>query len=651
MREVVRSCSKLQSLAVTRPFGQLHVRTAAFTPWLAVLALVLTACSRPDPTLVVIARLGDPHLEVAPPQTPRAIYLGNVSRPGVCGGAEDVFEVAVPDAASGLRFSVGLDRDSRTRDAGGLVRFVVKYRGQGGDAEWRQLHDNTVSSGDDWSSHVVDLDSIAQSETRLRFETERPAAAPSPGELHTRAACWGSVLFEGRAGASGAAPSVVLISLDTLGAAHLSCFEGFERVSPNMDTFLADSFSFRRAYAQFGNTLVSHSSLFSGLYPVRHKRYSDAPGRGGSPRMPSLRSLVGHLAASGYATVAFTENAFVGSAMGFGVGFDLYDNGPVGELFGEGARVTFENALTWLESFGPDRRFFLFLHTYEVHNPYRLRDAAATEFARQIGPVDGRSWNGLAFLRNVRAHNAGSRLMSKRTLARLRVLYNGEIHYLDRVVGDLLERLKALLPARETLIVLTSDHGELFGEGGQVGHGTSLHNRVMHVPLAFHWPGRIRTGEATTPVQLVDVFPTVLELVGIPIPEELDGRSLAAHLLGTTEHLAPRPAFAEHRQWLKDCDEDERAAPCLIEGYFVQTERFKLVRHRDGRSERFYDLDQDPLESRDVAAAHPKALAEHRELLTAYIDGAREETTDREDVELEIDADTRARLKVLGYIE
>jgi arylsulfatase A-like enzyme len=438
------------------------------------------------------------------------------------------------------------------------------------------------------------------------------------------------------------APNLILFSLDTLGASYLGRSGHADGVSPNIDAFLEESFSFERAYTQYPGTLVAHTSLFTGLHPARHGRYD---------RSLDLRgSYVAELAQRGYLTAAFTENANVGSAFGFAQGFDRWDDGE-GQGFDAvsgNATTTFGNAEAWLEQNGRGTRFFLFVHTYEVHSPYAPPDEDL-EVANALTPEDDRRFSPKDLSVAIMRHNQGLTPLPARDVRRFEALYTAEVRHLDRVLGHFLEQLALLGLERDTLVVLTSDHGEQFGQEGKLGHGQTLHNRVLHVPLGFRWPGRVQTGRYDGPVGLVDVMPTVVDLAELPSPGPRDGRSLAALLRGETKGVESRPAFAELQRDRGECQSWIGPGRCWLGRYAVQTDRYKYVSSEFPRWERLYDLVEDPDETRDIKAERPDELARHQALLADYRSrtGANAPALDDDD----LDALTRDRLEALGYIE
>jgi arylsulfatase A-like enzyme len=551
------------------------------------------------------------------------------------------FETTLAASGGLLGFSFGLDVVNA--DPSSAVDFAIDLERQGG---WQTIFQERVaSSAVGWHDRFVELEASDEPEAHLRFRTDVGAwAAPRNARVF-----WGGVSILGapdnEASDPDRRPSILLISLDTLGADYLGWFDGEADASPNIDSFLGGSFSFRRAYAQYGSTFPSQSSLFSALYPIHHGRYKRA--------RPALESLVSRLAGAGYFTAAFTENAWIGSAFGFARGFDWYDDGVSTGLMAFSSRHgedTFRRAGDWLERHGRTTRFFLFVHTYEVHAPYTPAAGAPRMLADRLTPNDDRVFDNKKMVASIIRHNRGGRDLEAADVARYRALHVGEIRGLDALVGDLLERIDRIGLADDTLVVLTSDHGDQFGEHGKLGHGASLHNRILHVPLAFRWPGRIPVGESREPVQLVDVLPTVLELAGIQVPEAIDGRSLAASFAGRGP--SARAAFSEMRLDTSECVRFGGRASCPHARYAVQTGRFKYVRSELPAYEQLHDLEADPLESRDVGARYPEELARHRRLLEEYLTttGDRVEGPTAEDPDA-VDGVTLERLRALGYVE
>lgn len=586
----------------------------------------------------MLSRLGDAEAPGTQPALGvERVELGNEDRFAATVFPGSSFEVEIDGRTSRIHYAIALrgETDERTYE------FSIEQNTSNG---WVPVSSERLDGQNvGWQDHTIDLSASPGATRRLRFSTGPPVpGTDKPAELF-----WGSVAFAARedtlvesdAESLPDPPNVILLSLDTLGAGYLDYFEHGPSASSQIEAFLDDSFAFRRAYAQYPNTLVSHASLFSGLYPLHHGVYPGTYKR--------LHSLVDTLAQHGYLTAAFSENGYVSSHFGFANGFDRYSNGRTLDRFEGDAKKTFEDATAWLAKLGSDSRFFLFVHTYEVHAPYVPRDEEALAASKRLTPNNDRIFDESVLT----GHNDGTRRLNKTGLDRLRALYIGEIQYLDRLVGEFMQNLRALGIENDTLIILTSDHGEQFGEGGKVGHGHDLHNIVLHVPLGFRWPGRFENAESQNPVQLVDVMPTVLELAGIAQPDRVDGQSLAMTLLADPEASPERPVFTELISSSSECMIHTGASSCRLGRFAVQTGNFKLITSEIPRRKRLYDLIEDPEETRDVSRQFPEEVAKHEALLARYLGSSQSQphTTDHDSPDL--DSEMRERLKALGYIE
>ena len=594
------------------------------------------------PVYEVVARLDGPGGPTIDPP-PRKVKLGTSTRSAITASPGSSFEIEVAQPGSLLLFSLGADSD------GADARFVVEAQAEAG---WQPIFDERMKSAKaGWDDRIVNLGEVAPRARRLRF-----AATFARAEAKVY---WGSIAFlrsQGRVRSLlESHPNVILISVDTLNAAHLSSFGNSPGVSPHIDDALGASFSFRKAYAQYPNTLVSHASLFTGLFPKRHGVYSSSP-------MVRSNTLAAMLAKQGYVTVAVTEDAYVSSGFGFDRGFDWYDDGEsekVEEVAGDAPR-TFKEASGWLDTFGATTKFFLFVHTYEVHVPYKLRTRDARRIVDRIAPgYHGRFESAYPGGEIEMDHNSGKTRLAADELKRVRALYAGKIHELDEVVGGFLRHLSVQPFAGRTLVVFTSDHGEEFGEHGKLSHGETLFTGALHVPLGFYWPGTLKSGTSETPVELIDVLPTVLDLVGVEKPPDIDGRTLAPIVLGKGAAEPSRPAFAEMRYVpfaeqrvpKGDCLQDGLTASCEINLFSVKTDRFDLIKSTQTGFEAFFDLDHDPAELHDVRDAFPRELESHRALLRDYADDAIRRNAGEAQPTPGVDDETLKRLKALGYVK
>lgn len=609
----------------------------------ATVALLISRPSRQE--AAVLGRLGNDGASALPAPVPaQKVKLAASTRSAVRVAANSRFETEAPPGTTKVALSIG-ESDAATA-ASGKSTFAVQQRVGG---EWRtilasELDDPTAG----WRDYEIAITGEPGAQpVELAFETRTPGSTGAAA----RELFWGSVnaiglRATGPFSRSVPRPNVILISLDTLGAGHLSSFGNEPGVSPFLDDLFARGFSWRRAYAHYPSTLISHASLFTGLLPVSH---------GVSLFDPLLRieTLADVFAKAGYSTVAFTENAFVSSDFGFDRGFDEYDNGETMVIQGgEGfAERTFARATHWLAENGARTPFFMFIHTYEVHAPYRPRDEQARRVTDRIDPgYDGRYRDSYPGNLDELAHNSGDRLLTEREMKHLAALYAGEINYLDRVVARFFAALEGMPLGDQTLVVLTSDHGEAFGEHGRVGHGETLFNQVLHVPLAFYWPGKIPPGSADTPVQLADVMPTILDLVGLSTTRKFDGVSLKMAMESGAEVPPNRPIFAELATAWGECRRMQLPDGCPTRRLAVQTDRFKLMTSELPPSQALYDLQADPGEMHDVAAQYPVELARYREYLRTY-EARQALPPASDDAPPEVGAETREKLRQLGYME
>jgi len=306
-----------------------------------------------------------------------------------------------------------------------------------------------------------------------------------------RVTCFALALFL----CSTARPStpVILISVDTLRADHLSCYQAGRHPTPHIDALAKGGTLFSQVSTPFPLTLPAHVALFTSTYPFANGVLDN-----GIPLQPAAITLATVLKKAGYRTAAFVGSFVLDRRFGLSRGFDVYDSPfdlhgkttvGVGERKRPGSQVA-EAATRWLES-NSDTPFFLFLHIYDLHAPYDL-------------PPDPSQRHG----------ETG---------------YSAELNYVDRVIGDFLASLDRHGLLQKALIVFTSDHGEGLGEHGESSHGYFIYQSTLHVPLLIHWPKgskRIPQDRVDEPAGLLDVAPTILDAIGIARPVEMRGRSL-----------------------------------------------------------------------------------------------------------------------------
>ncbi|MEM1245234.1 MAG: sulfatase-like hydrolase/transferase [Acidobacteriota bacterium] len=396
---------------------------------------------------------------------------------------------------------------------------------------------------------------------------------------------------------------VVLVTVDTLRADYVDPY-GDKGLTPHLAA-VADSGAYvLRATTHVPLTRPAHVSLFSGLLPtLTGIRDNTSPGQ--PPESPLLAE---RLQQAGFATGAFVSAVVVGEASGLQRGFEVYDD----DLEGDGSApflsaaqragaVTLARAADWLRSEvseGGDRRTFTWLHLYEPHDPYE----PPTEWASK-SPGDA---------------------------------YGGEVAYADDLVRQLDDVLVELGIREETLLVVTSDHGEGLGEHDELLHGFFAYETTLAVPLIFRGPRVAAGGQIGGPAGLVDVHPTVLELLDLEPTPALSGLSLAEQLRGTADRsFERRPQYAES------------LIPLLHFGWsdlrVVRGGDFKYIQ---APQPELYDLANDPGETSNLAPTDPERAANFRGVLERFLDAERAVESDA----ASLPADLLEKLGALGYV-
>jgi arylsulfatase A-like enzyme len=410
-------------------------------------------------------------------------------------------------------------------------------------------------------------------------------------------------------------PLVILISIDTLRADHLGCYGYGKNTSPHVDRFREDAILFRNAIAQASSTLPSHASILSSLIPWHHgARFSTK-----TALAEEVVTLTEVLKDRGYVTVSMNGGGQVSAPFGIAQGFDIYKTERKGDVFSR----TVERALPSLARHG-DGRLFLFLHTYEVHGPYTPSRACL----RKLGPAPESDLPRRLNNELRERINRGEVSIEPEDVRAVVHAYDAEIRSMDEGFGKLIRILKGVGIYDRSLIVFTSDHGEEFREHGILAqHSHSLYDELLRVPLLVKLP---RSRHAGTTVESlaggIDVAPTILEALGLPIPASFQGRSLLPDIEGTS----PEDLVVVS---LRDTPPERRVAS-------IRTDRWKLY---DGK---LFDLESDPLETRDVSGDHPELVA----LLADRLRRILEARTAPTGGEARLSDQTLQRLVELGYL-
>jgi arylsulfatase A-like enzyme len=436
---------------------------------------------------------------------------------------------------------------------------------------------------------------------------------------------------------------VILISIDTLRADHLGCYGYGKDTTPHADALAVDGALFSDTYASSSWTLPSHVSLLTSLSCFRHGVNLE------TDRMEESRpTLADILRAEGFLCAAVTGGGFLSPVFGFSKGFDVYKQAETSLWTSDAAGQVSAAAADWIET-NKDRDFFLFVHTYQPHNPYLPPAPYDTKF--QDAPTSLK-------MIDLGGHLGGPRgIFKPLPEAERRAivgLYDGEIGYTDAVlVGALTAKLKALGIYDDTMIVLTSDHGEEFYEHGSWEHGHSLYDESLKVPLIVKFPGsKYRGKRIGNFVRLVDIMPTVMEAFGIRVGElDLDGRGLLDVLRGREKKDRAVLAHLEggvlnNSVPTRTCLTDGRTKVILNRPYDTAAAGFFAFPPPTVPEVEVYDLAADPEEKTDVAARKTQAAGR----LVALMRELKSKSRTRTGPKTEIDAETKEKLRALGYI-
>jgi arylsulfatase A-like enzyme len=517
-----------------------------------------------------------------------------------------------------LTFGIGLDPVARADDVA-AVEFIVTARTETKEQElFRTTIEPASPAAATWHDQSVPLADVSGGPMSLTF-TARVVPKDDASSDRTRLTAlppWGApVILE--PSPQDRRPNVLLVSLDTLRADHVGVYGSRFPTSPHLDELAAGGVVFEHAVTTYPSTTASHMSMLTGLYPARHGV------RGPTNRLtdgvPSLASLLG---GAGWRTAAVTENGMVAAAAGFPRGFSFYrENTEVADEHAMRAvEVTMDMALGWLERHARER-FFLFVHTYQVHWPYR----PPPEFDLFDSWHDGERVRPIA---------------DAPKLVRLNHRYAGEVRYADSQLARLLAALARLGLDDDTIVIVTADHGDEFGEHGGWSHNHSVYQELLRVPLVMWAPGVIPGGRRVrAPVSVVDLPPTILELVGVPIPPGLDGESQVARF-GDERENPERVVFAE--VWRKPADGGRLIA--------AQTSTAKWIYgEQEGRIVEAYDLGNDPGEQHPVD--DPGFLARGLAAVAPYRSVRERGGTKPSGPVPHIDPKTERNLRALGYLD
>ncbi|MHC4127841.1 MAG: sulfatase family protein [Planctomycetota bacterium] len=449
-------------------------------------------------------------------------------------------------------------------------------------------------------------------------------------------------------------PNVLLVVLDTTRADYFSGNGHPKPTTPHVDALAAEGTRYTRAYATDFWTLPSHASLFTGLYP------GEAGATAETNHLPErVVTLAERLQESGYDTGAVVCNVWISRERGFGQGFTDFAEMWRGENGGQGAdtqhdeQPAVDRAVAWMTQrvAGASSPFFLFVNFNIAHLPYAPPPEVREQFFSQAWPPE--RVTRLMRIAGMWPHLAGRLQLGETDYSIMRELYEAEVARADDYTGQLVDALKRLAILDETLVIVTSDHGENIGDHGMIDHLLSMHETTLHIPMVIRYPGRFAAGVSVDDlVSLVDVMPTVLDVCGAldeSTRPDIERTSLCREdrprrLFVVAENERPVNGVRLMKKSFPAFDTSKIDYPMRA----IRTRRHRLIWHQ-GREVELFDLMNDPSETRNVGAIYPEIREELFALLKAWTErgGAAADATMFESQ----DAESLERLRSLGYID
>jgi len=466
----------------------------------------------------------------------------------------------------------------------------------------------------------------------------------------------------------GQRPNILLLVLDTTRADHLSCYGYPKPTTPNIDRIAEEGVLFENAYSAAIWTLAGHASIFTGMTPSKNGAngeniYLDE----------GFITLAEVLANCGYRTAGFCNNAWVSEFTATDQGFHHFRKMWL-KQYGQNMLLSYgfyrliQNLFTYVPPVGSveattgevldwmkeheDKPYFVFINLMEPHPPLDYRPEFTDPFIPEgLSPEDLKAVN-----QNPYSIWAGKASMEPEEFQAYHALYDGELRYMDHHLGKFFDEMRAGGLLDNTLVIVTSDHGEQMGEGGYLGHHFALRNALIHVPLILRGPNIVPRGvRVASNVQTLDILPTAVGLLGIqdldiwnalqgksllPLPDEED-RSVVAEEYAALLEMKFVDAYQP------DFDVDD------VYGHRMRAwirDPYKYVAHEEGPEE-IYDLNQDGQEVDNVAAQVPTVLEKMRGELIRWMESFEPFEVSKENFRFQPDKSTEEQLRSLGYIQ
>jgi arylsulfatase A-like enzyme len=536
-----------------------------------------------------------------------------------------------------LQFGIGM-RPTAWDKGGGSVIFEIEVMNRRGEVKrlyQREIDPKKNLDHRRWFDEEIDLKEFNGQNVTFFFKTRSPS--PEDRASSWVGWSWPRVISEGkilRVKKGEEQPNILLITIDTLRADHLSCYGKNTLRTPISDMLAEEGVRFNQVYSQSHITSPSHLALLTSKYPIRHVRDNNP-----CIVSPELKNMAHLLSRKGYTTFGIVSVELFNPYWCVNIDRDFKYYYPVwgNNRIGAQGRDIFHD---WLKDHY-SKRFFGWIHLFDPHAPYiPPRSHYKMYYQGDEKSLSGTSMRQAEFPVFFKDNVAW--LDGVTDIAFPVAQYAAEVSYVDSVVGDILQDLDNYGLLEKTLVILTSDHGESLTEHDIFFDHQSLYDPILHIPLIMRYPTKLPRGKVIESLAMsIDVLPTVFDLLGYEIPGDIDGKSLLPLIRGEagdihdavfSEHVDGTQLMVRTRKW--------KYIKSLKDWHY--TGRFSI---KKGQIE-LYDLENDPEESKNIAYFYPETARELDLRLSQWL---REHSEGSLAERLPGDEEIKERLKSLGY--
>ena len=431
--------------------------------------------------------------------------------------------------------------------------------------------------------------------------------------------------------------NIVLITIDTLRADHLSCY-GYERkTSPNIDKIAETGIIFKNAIAPSSWTAPSMVSLVTSTYPTNHGVIHGIGYRKNKTIhtqevfSDELATLAEILKANGYTTFGVASNLHLSEKFGFARGFDYFKCLPFLTAFHVNKTI-----YSWENEIKKSDKYFIWLHYFDPHHPYNTRTPWIYDYTYQALTkklnLSKKTWRELSQL--IPTFKEDSQALSN-----LLALYDSEVSFVDFWVGNLIQKFEL---DKNTLIIITADHGEEFLEHDQLGHGNNLYQETIHIPLIVKLPYSSEKKIFDKHVNLVDIMPTILHILNIDPPEQILGQFLLKRegLLSWLKEMFIEKGVTDYNFSELDTKSISKT---------IMTPQWKYIYDYKEKTEQLYNITSDRFELNNLADKEINQKNQLKEHLFEWVSNAKKYPTKKQGFKLS--PEEKEKLKGLGYIQ